>query len=152
MKYLRTLRSYEAFTTTVGDKEHTVSAQAVGVSAGDAEQIVEDAARYGVEVEVFDEKPDPADVPQAAGVSAPDLSRGIGAISGNGAPVQTFAPADGTSQVEADPYDGMLKADLAALVDERNADRDEADQIQVGGNGTVADLKTALAADDNKEL
>lgn len=48
----------------------------------------------------------------------------------------------------AKPYAKWVKADLEALVAERNKDRDEADHIVVGGNGTVKDLAAALDADD----
>lgn len=47
-----------------------------------------------------------------------------------------------------DPYKGLRKADLEAEVAKRNEDREDDDQIVVGGNGTVADLKAALVADD----
>lgn len=47
---------------------------------------------------------------------------------------------------EKPPYLKWRKADLEDEVDRRNKDRD--DVIEVGGNGTVADLAAALDADD----
>jgi hypothetical protein len=46
------------------------------------------------------------------------------------------------------PYAKRKKADLEAEVAERNEGRDDADKIEVGGNGTVKDLAAALDADD----
>lgn len=46
------------------------------------------------------------------------------------------------------PYAKRKKADLEALVAERNAQRGEDDQIVVGGTGKVSDLADALDADD----
>lgn len=63
----------------------------------------------------------------------------------------TNPAAWGDSIDDADPdvsYGSMKKPDLEAEVASRNADRDEDSRIQVGGNGTVKDLRAALEADD----
>lgn len=49
------------------------------------------------------------------------------------------------------PYAKRKKADLEALVAERNADREDAAQIVVGGTGKVSDLAEALEADDKAQ-
>lgn len=45
-------------------------------------------------------------------------------------------------------YHSMRKADLEQEVANRNADRDEDNQVVVDGKGTVKDLIAALEADD----
>lgn len=56
--------------------------------------------------------------------------------------------AEGVGGEAVVPYAKRKKGELEALVAERNADRDEADQIVVGGTGKVSDLAEALDADD----
>lgn len=55
---------------------------------------------------------------------------------------------DSDSGDDATAYSSMKKADLEAEVARRNEGRNEGDVIQVAGKGTVADLVTALEADD----
>jgi hypothetical protein len=54
----------------------------------------------------------------------------------------------GDGSDEPTPYAKWLKADLEAEVAKRNEARDDDDQIEVGGTGTVKDLAAALDADD----
>lgn len=58
------------------------------------------------------------------------------------------AGGEGGGSDEPVPYAKRKKADLEAEVSKRNEGRDEADHIEVGGNGTVKDLVAALEADD----
>jgi hypothetical protein len=58
--------------------------------------------------------------------------------------------SDGDDSSDAVPsYSSMKKDALEAEVAKRNEGREEADYIEVGGNGTVADLRAALEADDD---
>jgi len=61
-------------------------------------------------------------------------------------PSSTSGDDDGDGGVPA--YGSMKKAELEAEVARRNEGREEVDHIQVGGNGTKADLVAALVADD----
>lgn len=47
-------------------------------------------------------------------------------------------------------YESLSKAKLEAEVARRNGEREDGDAIEVSGNGTKADLITALQADDAK--
>lgn len=55
---------------------------------------------------------------------------------------------DSDSNEEDLPYAKQGKPDLEKAVADRNANRGPDDQIEVGGNGTKADLIAALEADD----
>lgn len=54
---------------------------------------------------------------------------------------------DGSSSA----YGSLKKGQLQEEIDNRNAERDPDDQIQVGGNGNVKDLRAALEADDEAQ-
>lgn len=54
---------------------------------------------------------------------------------------------DGDESSEPKAVADMGKAELQAEVDRRNAERPEAEAVQVEGKGTVADLRKALEAD-----
>lgn len=56
-------------------------------------------------------------------------------------------PAD----AKAAAYDQLLKGDLEAEVERRNAGRDDADKVVVKGNGNKPDLVKALKADDKAQ-
>lgn len=93
MKYVRTVRSYQALTITEGEKTLTVNATPQEVSDENAKAIQKAADQYDVAVEVSDTEPDPATVRTPLATSVPDLSRGVATISGSGAPVETRTDA-----------------------------------------------------------
>jgi hypothetical protein len=90
MKYVRTVRGYEAL--KLEDVTVTGTLQEVANDLGD--KLVKAGEVHGVEVVAFDSPEAAAEVFSSAlytvGAPTPDLSQGVGAVTGRGAPVETF--------------------------------------------------------------
>jgi hypothetical protein len=99
MKFVRTVRGYEALTVTHEGKELTAGRVASEVSDDAAKALEKAAEQTGVQLEVTDQAPEARAVGSVVNVgSGVDLASGVAAISGGGAPVLTReapAPAKG---------------------------------------------------------
>jgi hypothetical protein len=91
MKYVRTARGYQSLKL---DDELTVDGTLQEVSNDNADKLAKAGDEYGVPVLVFDSEDEArealGEVPFTVGSRTPDLSEGVAAVTGRGAPVQTF--------------------------------------------------------------
>lgn len=112
MKYVSTRRGYQSFRHSEGD-DGVLTSVPTKVSNDAAEELEKLAAKHGVELLVVDEKDTTEEEVEAARARAvagrpADLSAGIAAVTGTGAPVTTpTAPAsvEGTAPAGTDNTD-----------------------------------------------
>ena len=100
MKFVRTSRDYQALTVEVDGKRYTVDGVAREVSDKAAAQLEKAGQEYDVAIVVSDEAPEAG--AYAVGQPPVDLSRGVAAVSGTGAPVSTFTAATAATDDTAD--------------------------------------------------
>ena len=107
MKFVRTVRSYQALNAEVDGKTYAVTGHALEVSEKAATELAKIGSENGVELEVLDQAPDDAAAVAAVNSRPVDLSEGRSAISGGGSPVMTTdvaadeAPADAEAATAA---------------------------------------------------
>lgn len=90
MKFVTTEAAYRVLvveTDAEGNPSRTVSAIPLEVSNEDAEKFAKLGESVGVPIVVSDTAPSDADTGAAVATRTPDLSAGVGAITGSGDPV-----------------------------------------------------------------